>query len=235
MTDQTDTTISPAERRRESVREMIVEAAEKLMAEEGEAGLSLRRVASEINYSPAAIYKYFKSKSELVDELKEGFFARILEKIECLQADDLPYREKARICIATYILTALEKPHHYSAAFSGVDETLGQMDWEAFLATNKGRAFFYLREVVAEGIETGALRSDLNAPLAAKSIWASCHGLAMLKAHMPGFPSMFLEGENMSGEAFVNYHADLMMRGLEVTERDTNSEGRANGPGVRAL
>ena len=69
---------TPAERRRIRVRGAILEAAERVFAVEGEAGLSIRRIADEIDYSPAAIYKYFGSKDELIDELKEAFFGRIL-------------------------------------------------------------------------------------------------------------------------------------------------------------
>ena len=58
-----DSEISPAERRRLRVRGAILDAAEKVFAEEGETGLSIRRIADEIDYSPAAIYKYFSSYS----------------------------------------------------------------------------------------------------------------------------------------------------------------------------
>ena len=53
------------------MRGAILEAAERVFSVEGEAGLSIRRLAEEIDYSPSAIYKYFGSKDELVDELKE--------------------------------------------------------------------------------------------------------------------------------------------------------------------
>ena len=49
--------LSPAERRRRKVRDAIVSAAEEIFAEEGEAGLSMRRIAERIDYSPAALYK----------------------------------------------------------------------------------------------------------------------------------------------------------------------------------
>ena len=71
---------TPADRRRSRVRESIISAAERVFAKEGEEGLSIRRLADEIDYSPSAIYKYFGSKEELIDELKEAFFERLLER-----------------------------------------------------------------------------------------------------------------------------------------------------------
>ncbi|MEL7482131.1 MAG: helix-turn-helix domain-containing protein, partial [Pseudomonadota bacterium] len=104
-----DETISPAERRRLRVRQAILDAAERVFAEDGEAGLSIRRLADEIDYSPGAIYKYFQSKQELVDELKESFFARILEQVEDVPDDTGPFLDYSRRCIETYIRTALER------------------------------------------------------------------------------------------------------------------------------
>ncbi len=54
--------LTPAERRRLKVRDAIIEAAEDLFTKEGEQGISMRRLAEAIDYSPAAIYKYFDSK-----------------------------------------------------------------------------------------------------------------------------------------------------------------------------
>ena len=65
---------TPATRRRNKVREAILAAAERMFAKEGESGLSIRRLAEEIDYSPSAIYKYFGSKEELLEELKDSFF-----------------------------------------------------------------------------------------------------------------------------------------------------------------
>ena len=75
---------SPAERRRHKIRARILSAAEQVFAREGVDGLSIRRLAENIDYSPAAIYKYFKSKDELVDELKETFFGLILPSRQAL-------------------------------------------------------------------------------------------------------------------------------------------------------
>jgi AcrR family transcriptional regulator len=66
--------LTPAERRRLKVRDAIIGAAEEIFAEEGEAGLSMRRIAERIDYSPAALYKYFDSKEALFQEIREGFF-----------------------------------------------------------------------------------------------------------------------------------------------------------------
>jgi len=207
---------TPAERRRLKVREMILSAAERVFASEGPEGLSIRRLAEKIDYSPAAIYKYFESKDELVDELKEAFFARLLENVHKIADTSRAFPERARDCISTYVRLAIEKPHHYSAAFSGQHIPEATENADAAPQSNKAQAFAVLLGMVQEGIDTGFFRADLDASLTAKSVWASMHGLAMMVTHVPGFPDLDWETSAMSPDAFTDMHADLVMRGLEV-------------------
>lgn len=209
---------SPAERRRHKIRARILSAAEHVFAREGADGLSIRRLAENIDYSPAAIYKYFSSKDELVDELKESFFELILENVNRIADTGTPFAERARDCVATYVRIATEKPYHYAAAFTGESASGdGPVDGEpGFEASKKGQAFYVLKGMISEGVETGAFRSNVDPAIAAKSLWASMHGLAMMIVHIPSFPALKPDQETMSREAFIQFHADQVIRGLEV-------------------
>ncbi|MEL6829053.1 MAG: TetR/AcrR family transcriptional regulator [Pseudomonadota bacterium] len=212
-------TETPAERRRHRVRARILKAAERVFAEEGNEGLSIRRLADEIDYSPAAIYKYFESKETLVDELKESFFERLLQNVHTSVDASTPFEERARKCVAAYIRTAVEKPHHYAAAFSGPFRSEGPTEGDpGFETTQKGQAFVVLSGMVNEGIQSGAFRHELDASLTAKSLWASMHGLAMMILHMPSYPSFRVDQYGMSRDVFINFHADNLVRGLEANQ-----------------
>lgn len=211
--------MSPAERRRAQTRELILDAAERVFRQEGEAGLSIRRLADEINYSPAAIYKYFTSKAELVDELKQAFFERFNRRLAEVMAADKPFLTTAVEGMACYVLTAIEKPHHYTAAFSG--EAPREMAPHAspertheFSESPAGMAFQSLEEMIAEGVRDGHFAPDLDPFEGAKSVWASCHGLSMLIAHLPCYPAMDTNLQPGEQEAFVRRHAELAISGL---------------------
>lgn len=213
----TATVSSPAERRRNKIRARILSAAERVFAREGAEGLSIRRLAENIDYSPAAIYKYFGSKDELVDELKETFFALILDSVNRIADTQTPFSERARDCVATYVRIAIEKPHHYAAAFAGESLLDGPSDGEpGFELSKKGQAFNVLSGMIAEGVEIGAFRPDLDPSIAAKSIWASMHGLAMMIVHIPTFPALKSEQSALSQDEFIWFHADQVIRGLEA-------------------
>lgn len=215
----TDASISPAEKRRLKVRESILAAAERVFAKEGEAGLSIRRLAKKIDYSPAAIYKYFASKDDLVEELKDAFFERLLVQVHRIADKSTPFPERMADCLATYVQEGLSSPHHYAAAFIGtaVDRGVDASD-PAFSDRSKGQAFKVLMGMVAEGKELGYFRASLEPELAAKSIWASLHGLTMMMIHIPTFPRLTSDSDAPDRETFIKMHADQLVRGLEATQ-----------------
>lgn len=224
-----DLETSPAERRRQKVRGAILEAAERVFSNEGEAGLSIRRLAEEIDYSPAAIYKYFGSKDELVDELKEAFFGRLMESIDPASRQAMTFSQRVRRCFQMYIEVAVERPHHYVAAFSSPGSAEpgapSEADWGAFQATKKGQAFMTVVDLVQEGQAAGIFDASLDPVLAAKSLWASMHGLALLLINLPGFSSM-IPGASapISNEQFTAFHVDLMVRSLQSGEASLASQ-----------
>ncbi|MDG1824880.1 MAG: helix-turn-helix domain containing protein [Henriciella sp.] len=208
---------TPAERRRLKVREMILSAAERVFAREGAEGLSIRRLAQAIDYSPAAIYKYFGSKDELVDELKESFFELLLIDVHEIFDSAKPFAQRARACVGTYVEIAADKPHHYSAAFTGQAVQNGiDVDDPEFENSMKGKAFMVLKSMIEEGVENGTFRKEIDPTLSAKSVWASMHGLAMMMAHMPTFPAFKPNTNTLSRAEFIEFHADQIVRGMEA-------------------
>ena len=217
MDHSPETELSPAQRRHLKVRQMILSVADRVFARDGEAGLSIRRLADEIDYSPGAIYKYFDSKQALLDELKEMFFERLHEELPEFDEADGDYAAFARLSVETYIRLALEAPHHYETAFAGTSERK-PVELDAAAASAKERAFFGLYEMIATGIERGVFAADLNALHAAKSIWAASHGLVLLMIHFPNFATAFDDDQAapVSPDAVIRRHADFLIRGISA-------------------
>lgn len=203
--------ISPAERRKRRVRDQIIEAAEAVFTEEGEAGLSMRRLAERIDYSPAAIYKYFASKEDLIQAIREQFFERLLTR---LSAVTLPHGGRAQdytACLRTYVDCGLERPNHYRMAFvgsPGAPRPPGE-DTKAFEAVTM------LEFLIASGVAAGAFR-PVDPAITARSVWSSLHGLTMLMVAMPDFPGCMVGGERVSRDEIIDFHMDLITRGLSA-------------------
>ena len=210
-------TATPAERRKENIRRRILQAADEMLALEGALGLSIRRLAEITDYSPAAIYRYFPSKESLVEELKEAFFARLVDNLSASLDQSIPFKTMCRGGLRTYIETALEKPNHYLAVFSApVPPVDAQSDHASMPETSKQRAFEFLQDLVKEGKATGGFDRDLNVDLSTRSLWVGLHGLAMMIAHMPGFPN-FRDGDAfIKTSDFIDFYIDRLVTGLEA-------------------
>ncbi len=203
-----DEALSPAERRRRKVRDAIVGAAEAIFAEEGEAGISMRRIAERIDYSPAALYKYFDSKEALFREIREGFFERLLTRMRAVCEDIEAGPMLCTACLRAYVHTGLEEPSHYQLAFSG-----GFTDFDPDEGGYAFAAAEHLREMIAQSMEEGWFR-PAPLDLAASSVWAGSHGLTMLAVSVPAFPMNHTDCEQRSLEEVIDFHGEHVMRGF---------------------
>lgn len=159
-----------------SLRTRISIAAQELYLREGIAGFSMRKVAEKVGVSAPAIYRYFKNKDELLNEIViEGL--KILEKYlrPALEAPT-PY-ERLVGMTDNYLKFALEQPKYFDFAFlipnpglGDVADEIARPDWDTFrLAV----------EQVAECAQEGIFPGD--DPLeTAVTIWAEVHGLITL-------------------------------------------------------
>jgi Fe2+ or Zn2+ uptake regulation protein len=134
---------------------------------------------------------------------------KLFEDYDIIERHD--FRDgRARACLTGYVLTALEKPQHYLAAFSSVLE--GQHAISD--SSNKARAFEFLIEMVREGQSLGLVVEALDRVAVAKMLWCCIHGAASLMAHMPTFP----EGEpcpiSLDRNDFLQQHAEFILNGL---------------------
>src|SRR5262245_539357 len=72
-------------RQKQLLRQEILDAARDIFVKEGYDQLSMRRVADRIEYSPTAIYLHFKDKQDLVFNLCEETFGRLVRELETLE------------------------------------------------------------------------------------------------------------------------------------------------------
>jgi AcrR family transcriptional regulator len=136
----------------------------------------MRKVARMVGLSAPALYRHFRNKEELLDEIVSAGL-RILEDYlgPALEADE-PYERLVRLT-ENYLSFALEQPEYFDVAFltpapkvTGFQEEIDKPDWATFrLAV----------EQVSACMEQGVFQPD--DPLAtALTIWAEVHGLVTL-------------------------------------------------------
>src|SRR5438067_7716948 len=98
------------------MRPALIEAAARLIATEGAAGLKLRRVAEEVGTSTMAIYTHFGGMPELHRAVRREGFARLVAGAARMGESDDPIADLAGLGLAYYRL-AITKPHLYRAMY----------------------------------------------------------------------------------------------------------------------
>lgn len=205
-----DTDDTPADRRRRKVRDAIIDAAEAIFTSEGEAGISMRRLAEAIDYSPAAIYKYFASKDELFGAIREMFFERLMDRINEAMGEGGHVARLCTRCMRAYIETGMEEPNHYMMAFSPSVTSKPHVHEEKEVAFE---AEAVLVAMIEQGQAEGIFRK-VDPRVASKSVWASLHGMTMLMVCLEDFPDGMPGSEHVTRDAVIDLHTETIIRGL---------------------
>jgi len=170
-------TVERRAREREEIRGRILEAARCLFAQEGYDAVTLRRVAEAIEYSPAAIYKYFADKNEMVRALVEDDMAYMLASFQPALAK-CSLVERIRTFGRAYMSIALERPNHYRLMF--MTPMPDKAPDEAAQDPNKDSYALFL-SCIQECIDAGLFVQEFtDAHLVAQTLWCALHGIAAL-------------------------------------------------------
>ncbi len=165
-------------RERQAVARAILDAARELFVSEGYARVSMRRIAGRIEYSPAAIYRYFSSKDDIFFALAEDGF-RLLDEGASPCVDAADPLEAVRGTFLAFYRFSREHPEHFALMF--LDRSVPRIGeyWErfAFIRETRGRVVERLRECAAKGL----LPAGLNAEAAFSALTASIHGVAVMQ------------------------------------------------------
>ena len=174
------------ERERMALTEEIVATSLALVRAEGAANLSLREVAKRIDYSSAALYRYFPDKAALVAELCQRGFADLARRLRTVSTDRPP-AERLLATGLVYLRFAADEPQLYTLMF--VDVLPGEPSEPAPIEARHlldDAAFGALYAVLADGAAAGAFRLAAEQLLpTALAHWALVHGYAMLRVRFP--------------------------------------------------
>jgi AcrR family transcriptional regulator len=169
------------EREKVGIRELILDAARELFVELGYEGVSMRKVAQRIDYSPTAIYLHFADKEALFKELCGRDFAQLAAVFRELSTIADP-KERLTACGRAYIEFAVAHPNHYRLMFMTPVNLPFSLEELKLHETPDQDAYAFVRSLLVECMREGLFRPELtDADLLAQTIWAAVHGVAALE------------------------------------------------------
>lgn len=169
--------LSPRKRRRKRTQRAILDAARRIIATAGPDALSMRELADRIDYSPAAIYEYFDSKNDIVDEVCAEGHLRLTEKLQRVEEERDPAGYLRALGLA-YVDFAVSNPDFYRLMFATPPSQVSVEDM-----MQEGSSFPIVLAAVERGVAAGVFhtRPGFEALEIAYAVWAMVHGIAMLR------------------------------------------------------
>jgi AcrR family transcriptional regulator len=199
------------EREKSETRDKILDAARELFITEGYDGVSMRKVAEKIEYSPTAIYLHFADKEDLFHELVHEDFAQLAEVFQSAAMPQDPL-ERLRHIGRTYVDFGMRYPNHYKLMFMTPHPIaeLDERDREVH-GNPEVDAYAFLKMTVQQAIKTECFRDDLtDADLISQTVWAAVHGVISL--HIAKCNDAWVEWRPMDQRAELTL--DAILRGL---------------------
>jgi AcrR family transcriptional regulator len=180
-----------SEDKEKDTRRSIVEVAERLSRQIGFQKTTVADIARELHMSPANIYRFFASKSEINEAVCQEVLGGVEAAVEAITASPSPAGQKVREIIA-----AIEK--HNAQRFLS-DRKLHEMV-ESAVSENWGVARQHfadlqkmLAQVIEQGIAAGEFRggdSDLCAILVFSACIRFCHPRLMAECAQDPEPTV---------------------------------------------
>jgi AcrR family transcriptional regulator len=199
------------EREKSETRDKILDAARELFVTEGYEGVSMRRVAEMIEYSPTAIYVYFADKNELFRELCHQDYARLAEIFQSSAMPTDPIERLKRIG-AVYADFGVRYPNHYKFMFMTQHPGMETDAEGREIRGNPERdGYAFLKWAVQQAIDAGSFRPELrDAELIAQTLWAGIHGVISL--HIAKLKDEWVEWRPIGNR--IEMMLDVTVRGM---------------------
>ncbi len=194
-----------------NLRQALIESALVLIEQKGPTGFTLSEAAKAAGVTPAAVYRHFKGREDLIAEAaRQGFdiFADLMQ-----YAYDKGQPSSLAAFEATgraYLAFARRYPGHYISMFeSGIS-----VNRTPELASAAQRAKAVLEKAAAELSERIPVEKRPPASMFSAHIWAMSHGVVELYARNTGTASPF------PPEDLLETGIGIYLRGLGLIESD---------------
>jgi AcrR family transcriptional regulator len=145
-------------------REELLAIAARLFAERGFKNTTVRDIADAAGILSGSLYHHFDSKEAMVDELLDSFQQELWVRYDAIEASDRTPRQKLEDVVRASF-DAIDQHHSEVAIFQTDAAYLGAFDRFAYLEERNVRFRTLWTGLLAEGVASGELRSDLDVEL----------------------------------------------------------------------
>jgi AcrR family transcriptional regulator len=155
------------------LRTTLVEVAARLLAEEGPAALTSRRLATEVGSSTMAVYSRFPTMADLRRAVREEAFAHLDSRLDVVPPSDDPVADLVAAG-AVFFASGVANPHLYRAMFLDRppedDDDLGAGTYQRIV------------DLIGRCVDAGRFPAAQHSliPVWAAQMWSMRHGMVTM-------------------------------------------------------
>ena len=158
----------------QSLREKVLKAAVKYVADNGPDGLSFRQIAADAGVSHQAPYHHFGDRGSIFNEITLEGFRKLVDAMSAPVRTDEDAENCVRLC-ERYVEFAIANKGHFRVMFRA---DLCQMSQSSETQAAADDAFATLLDAVSEMVGDSASIDEIR--VQATAMWSVAHGLATL-------------------------------------------------------
>ena len=195
-----------------NLKEVLLEAARKLIEQHGPVGFSLTEAARLAGVSPAAPYRHFRDRDALLAEVARIGFDRFAARLDAAWSNGVPTPLAAFDALGrAYLAFAREEPASYAVMFEA-----GLAAEDAARMPGATQSFDVLQKAAAALCRGLPEKERPPVRLMSLHIWAISHGVATLFAQ----GGEQAKAVPMSAEEILESAMLIYLRGLGVLPHD---------------
>lgn len=145
-------------------REQLLSIAAQLFAERGFRNTTVRDIADAAGILSGSLYHHFDSKESMVDEILSTFQTELFAGYDEIMKSDLDARGRIEAAVRLSF-KAIDQHHAEVAIFQNEADQLSRMERFAYLQERNEQSRGLWLRLLQDGVESGALRSDLDTEL----------------------------------------------------------------------
>jgi AcrR family transcriptional regulator len=181
------------------MREAILAEALAIMRDAGTEGVAVRELARRLDYSPAALYRYFDNREQIIAALawesKSLLAERLTAPAKDLSADPLVAVGQA------YLQFASDEPVRFRLLFAELSSARRSLDEPP----PSDSPYRIVLDVATNAIAEGRIAPPLQPESVAFVLWSLVHGMAVLEStHLREFDADFARLHRLALEQLVN-------------------------------
>jgi AcrR family transcriptional regulator len=191
-------------RRKDHRQTEILEAARKLIEEEGAAATSMMRIATAAGVSEATVYKYFESKQDLVNQVLHDWAMPFIDRLAAELEQVTELRSRLVLIAIRFLRSFGETPKLHRVFFQ-------EVRWSNYRGSPihklSQRFADSLVTTITDGIRAGEIRADADPAMLRDMLFGGLEHIGMRTN---------LAGRAVDVEAVASQAVDMMLLGALV-------------------